>query len=439
MNLSKFLSISFSFVLVGLAQERVHAQSVCSSNHVLLLTREGHRDDDLFNGGAGRVSFQNFSSEVRLTSCHPDVLERPFNFYTIEADKLAYTSKDRYSSPQGVQIGKKSIDASGRISGWEPSSGIIQPYFLVKVKLLNTTNKYAVFSSAPSSFLARQTVPKSAINVLLNACPKLIKSAATRKRIVAKLREYRQESMALQVQNGICPSIGVIDSGSQPSGESSSPTLTRKQYFVRGNKRYQKGDYQGAVEDYDFNTWRNAEIDSTIPNDTEFLLPEMSYNRGNAYYKQGKYLEAIRNYQEAVKAADLRPFPEAYYNMWIAKLALGDEEDAATVYESFLKVYTPPENIEDLIKNPSRPFLEDLEFSNLDGDILPILSETRWPLGRTGTPGVAKSAINTALNSCPKAIKYAASRNKLVARLKEYKQADMALQVQNGICPSNLR
>ena len=229
----------------------------------------------------------------------------------------------------------------------------------------------------------------------------------------------------------------LLNSSNQSSASSgtfpSSPTLTRKQYFERGNERYGNGEYQGAIED--FYPWKNGEH-SDEPH-LELLIPEMFFNRGNAYYKLGKYSEAIENYKQAIQVARRRPFPEPYYNMSVAELALGNEDAAASAYEGLLKLYSPPPPEVLARADKYTLYLEDLEFSNLDEDIFPSLSRIRW--GGIGIPAIPKSAINTALNSCPKAIKYAASRSKLVARLKEYEQADMALKVENGSCPSKLR
>ena len=228
-------------------------------------------------------------------------------------------------------------------------------------------------------------------------------------------------------------SADLLNTNTQPSASSGtllpSSTLTREEYFRRGIERYRNGDYQGAVED-----WNSA--DNGGP---QQLMCEVSYNRGNAYYKLGKYAEAVESYKKVSSSGPGAQFSEVYYNRAVAALALGDEEEAASAYTKMLEIYSLPEPKyrESLLKQ-SNPYLDDLEFSNLDGEIFPILPDSRWYDCSSDVPKVPKSGINTALNSCPKAQKNGALRKVLVDRLKKLKAEDMALQVQSGICPAKL-
>jgi tetratricopeptide (TPR) repeat protein len=194
-----------------------------------------------------------------------------------------------------------------------------------------------------------------------------------------------------------------------------SISIDRIEAFKKGNESYRNKDYQKAIEYYDLGDWKNDDYWKSVAG---YLIPEMFYNRGNAYYKIGNYAEALKNYQQAIHAnyepnheGDLpelnRQFPEAYYNMVMAALALGDEDLAASAYSGLLDLYDPPPpKWVDYLKN-SRS-LEESDTSKLEGDIFPILSEHRWLGGAfsgTGTPLFTKTAFREARVTCPQAIK----------------------------------
>ena len=214
---------------------------------------------------------------------------------------------------------------------------------------------------------------------------------------------------------------------SSESSASSPPALTLEQYFVRGNERYQKGDYQGAIEDYDANTRAGVKRDISS-------MPEMFYNSGNAYYKLGNYEKAAENYLKSIQVQG--GFPEGYYNLAAAELALGKEEESASSYKNFLDSYSLLENNEEKYEESlrsGRPVLTDLEQSDLDGDILRIFTKIRWQ--SLGVPSISQSAISSALALCPRDIKISTRRTNLAGKLRKLGKEDMALQVQSGVCP----
>jgi tetratricopeptide (TPR) repeat protein len=100
--------------------------------------------------------------------------------------------------------------------------------------------------------------------------------------------------------------------------------------YVKGNKFYTEEKYNDAIISYE------AALK------LQFTAPELLYNLGNSYYKTGNYAAAILNYERALKLApgdpdiehNLRivnlhtvdkidPLPQVFYEKWIDSFVYG--------------------------------------------------------------------------------------------------------------------
>ena len=95
-------------------------------------------------------------------------------------------------------------------------------------------------------------------------------------------------------------------------------------YWLFGNRKYQEGDYQGAIDNYD----RSIGLQSD---------ESASYlNRGNAKRALGRHREAIADYNQALR---LRPgYALAFYNRGVAKDDLGCYKEAVADYDQALRL-----------------------------------------------------------------------------------------------------
>lgn len=117
-----------------------------------------------------------------------------------------------------------------------------------------------------------------------------------------------------------------VDLASNASPTVSSTSQTSAQDFNnRGNDKYNKADYEGAVQDYN----RAIELK---PNDAEAY-----YNRGWAKYSLGDKQGAIADYTQAIK---LKPdYADAYYYRGDAKYILKDKQGAIADYQKAADLY----------------------------------------------------------------------------------------------------
>jgi len=82
--------------------------------------------------------------------------------------------------------------------------------------------------------------------------------------------------------------------------------------FEQGNKAYEEGNFNLAIELYDSIIAQNLES------------KELYYNLGNSYYKNREYPKAILNYEKALK---LNPGDEeTIHNLNLAKARISDEQ-----------------------------------------------------------------------------------------------------------------
>ncbi|KAM3089851.1 tetratricopeptide repeat protein [Phormidesmis sp. 146-35] len=221
------------------------------------------------------------------------------------------------------------------------------------------------------------------------------------------------------------------------SADSAFSSLTRKEYFMRGNENYREGDYKEALKDYE-----SAENTPEPNQDSGFrgtyLLPEIFYNRGNTFYKLGSYEKAIEAYAKAIKTQFNQQFPEAYYNKSEVEFLLGRKDEAISDYESLLRLYTPPATQQELdFYKTSGQSIETLDLSNLDGDIFSILENVRW--SSAGTRKGPKQPLKDVLGSCKKDIQNKKKKQALIKFLQNKIGSDEALNaassIEKGRCP----
>jgi tetratricopeptide (TPR) repeat protein len=102
------------------------------------------------------------------------------------------------------------------------------------------------------------------------------------------------------------------------------PSKDAEAYIVRGNAKYNLGDKQGAIADY------NQAIKLQPDDATAY------YNRGVVKYNSGDKQGAIADYNQAIK---LQPdYADAYYNRGLAKKNLGDKQGAIADYNQAIKL-----------------------------------------------------------------------------------------------------
>ena len=90
----------------------------------------------------------------------------------------------------------------------------------------------------------------------------------------------------------------------QSNSRESSENKTERTEIRRGNKEYKSNNYVGSEIDY-----RKA-LDSNPSSLTA------TYNLGNSLYKQGKYSDAIKEYEKVVMSeTDDKKLSEAWHNL----------------------------------------------------------------------------------------------------------------------------
>jgi tetratricopeptide (TPR) repeat protein len=94
-----------------------------------------------------------------------------------------------------------------------------------------------------------------------------------------------------------------------------------------------------GVDAYESENYADAEVNFRKGAELDPKLFEPSFNLGDAYYKQGKYEEAIRAYQEAAaKTQDKKRQAEAWYNVGNALLKSDKIKESVGAYSNALKL-----------------------------------------------------------------------------------------------------
>ncbi len=99
---------------------------------------------------------------------------------------------------------------------------------------------------------------------------------------------------------------------------------TAEEYFYRGLSKYELGDYNGAIQDY------NKAIQLAPDNTSAYI------NRGNSKSNLGDENGAIQDYNKAIQLAPDDAL--AYYNRGISKSNLGDENGAIQDYNKAIQL-----------------------------------------------------------------------------------------------------
>ena len=100
---------------------------------------------------------------------------------------------------------------------------------------------------------------------------------------------------------GLKEALGYLDKAEEKEEEKreAAGELTAEDYFRRGNRAYEEGDFPKVIEEYS----KAIELD---PDNAKIYV-----NRGNAYNETGRNREAIENYNKAI---ELDPDDAAAYN-----------------------------------------------------------------------------------------------------------------------------
>jgi tetratricopeptide (TPR) repeat protein len=110
-----------------------------------------------------------------------------------------------------------------------------------------------------------------------------------------------------------------------PIGNSDLAAGTKAEdLFIRGEDKYQKGDYQGAIATY-------TQAIALNPN-----YAQAYHNRGNARSKLGDNQGAVADYNQALR---INPnYVLAYNNRGLARFKLGDKQGAVADYNQALRI-----------------------------------------------------------------------------------------------------
>jgi len=148
---------------------------------------------------------------------------------------------------------------------------------------------------------------------------------------IAISQEHKQEiRMLLQKYYGIDNQSIFRDFGGFAASQGQDHPITpidptsEEQLLRSGNRHLQQGKYDEAIEDYDETIRINPES------------AEAYYNRGTTKDMLGRHEEALEDYNEAIRINS--QFAEAYYNRGTTKDVLGRHEEAIEDYNEATRV-----------------------------------------------------------------------------------------------------
>jgi len=95
--------------------------------------------------------------------------------------------------------------------------------------------------------------------------------------------------------------------------------------IIEGNKLYNDGEYDKALTKYN-----DAQIEAPTS-------PEIFFNMGNVFFRQGKYKEAIDSYQKSMEKGDINIEAKAMYNIGNALFQQGQLHEALEYYKQALE------------------------------------------------------------------------------------------------------
>ena len=117
----------------------------------------------------------------------------------------------------------------------------------------------------------------------------------------------------------ILPVVAILIMMLSPRPAAAGPT-------GKGYQAYQNGDYQTALKQF---------IDGQLADPDN---PQLMYNIGNAYYKNGDFDAARDNYRQALKTADPDLKQKLHYNLGNTAYRRGDLKEAVNQYEAALNL-----------------------------------------------------------------------------------------------------
>jgi len=95
--------------------------------------------------------------------------------------------------------------------------------------------------------------------------------------------------------------------------------------IIEGNKLYNDEEYDKALTKYN-----DAQIEAPTN-------PEIFFNMGNVFFRQGKYKEAIDSYQKSMEKGDINIEAKAMYNIGNALFQQGQLREALEYYKQALE------------------------------------------------------------------------------------------------------
>ncbi len=95
--------------------------------------------------------------------------------------------------------------------------------------------------------------------------------------------------------------------------------------ITEGNKLYADGEYDKALTKYN-----DAQIEAPTS-------PEIFFNMGNVFFRQGKYKEAVDSYQKSMEKGDINVEAQAMYNIGNALFQQGQLREALEYYKQALE------------------------------------------------------------------------------------------------------
>ena len=195
-----------------------------------------------------------------------------------------------------------------------------------------TTQQYASLESQPEIYYWKPPANENRI-VVQHSCfifsvqpikPEIYKEISISKEHKQEIRMLLQKYYGLDRQSIFRDFGGFAASQGQDEPITPIDPTSEQQSLRSGNRHFQQGKYDKAIEDYDEAIRINPES------------AEAYYNRGTTKDMLGRHEEAIADYNEAIR---INPeFAQAYYNRGNAKDALGRHEEAIANYDEAIRI-----------------------------------------------------------------------------------------------------
>jgi len=107
------------------------------------------------------------------------------------------------------------------------------------------------------------------------------------------------------------------------AGDSKIQTYDVSDYLALGNAKHIRGDYRGAIKDYD-------KVIRLKPDHVAY------YNRGNSKRAKGDHNGAVKDFSEAIRLK--QDFAAAYHNRGYSKCYLGDYAGAIEDFDTVINL-----------------------------------------------------------------------------------------------------